>query len=1255
MGKPWKAVWIVLVSSLMILTSVGGQSHMVRISNGGRADAAPAPIRVEADKWAIVPRLRTAPVIDGRPDEEIWRQAAVLNGFATAFYEQEALHKAEYRAAYDDRHLYISGTLARPAADTLAQIELVIRPAGEREAFYAVRIPIESARPPAIQTVWNPAMYDINASADQGRRTVEAFQYRTAADEAALHVEAAIPITAISPGGVPDGTEWRLNVIHVQNLYSRPLDSWVPIRNSYHWHDGGQTARLNGDVIGQERLGSLFFSRVPERLAPAAGGNAVWSPMKAELAYTGFTAKRLKLLLPYADAAARDMRLLWKEPGGDWSQLAIGAWERDGLSAAIAFQHPAPRTDGTYQLMIAFSPAASAAPAGTKVAILTFDREHAIAAGIAANEKRVSPDDVGSVPWSEPSENVRNALALIPEQPGFLFVGLPEMPELYPQSMYQLSADGQSLIAQRTGTVYPNAKFPENKELVTTNALGETVTIPYHEDAAGRKYFLSAHKWYLQKGRAIAQTAAIARTDPLGAARLLNRFADAYKGYNPTVDRVGGANHINASANKASGPPYAYWGGVWDRWWYNDLNQMRPLLNAYVEVKKTDAFKQLSAALGEDVERKIVHDMFIPSAEYTLTHVNRYSNMSLEPWTGLVAVGKAIGEPDYIHRIAESLESFTARMFLSDGFWQEVTQSYHLQTVNGLQKVTSLLRGWSDPDGYISPRTGLHFDNLDMEKQFPIIGRAMDISRRLVYPDGKVLPVMDTWAYDSVSQPKTDEGPLLLPSTGIGRLTGGKGPGQTMLYMGFQPKYGHVHWDPLNLNLYANRQELLPDLGYSHNTKYRWFTLSTMGHNTVVVDSKNMVSNERSKNGGNVEAFVQGAGAFQAMRASYESAYPGTEEYSREPWYVPFPDGTGERGYVLDLFRVSGGSRHEYTLQGDANRDAVFRTDMQLTDYGPYLLPPGTNVVEPANNSDSGRAEGHYPGYIHVRNVKRAQLEGDRYTLSLMTEQDGQKRTNMSITGLLEPGSNELYLGRSPSLRSVRVIGRTKDNNDEADKYDMPKLVLRRDGTNLKSAFVTVMEPYVGERPRIESIERLKPEQAPEGAVAVKIAYGDITDILLSNPHHPDQPLVAGDVTMRGQMGLIRLVNGQVREMTLSGGTLLKKGARELTGPGTVAGSITDTWRRAKGDAYDALVTDIPVPPEAIGQYVIVTHPDRSTSGFRIGNIVQEQGKTAIVLAEHDPGFELRADGSSEQMFYPSKRWQGIHTFSIPNLEHVVD
>ncbi|GAA3405769.1 carboxypeptidase regulatory-like domain-containing protein [Paenibacillus hodogayensis] len=1243
-------VTIACTLSLLMLFSAGIPATPIQAAEGGDNNVLLEPMRHYPDKWAVAPLIdqADAPVIDGTTSENIWQTAAVLNGFGTAFYEEAATHHAEYKLAYDGSSLYIAGSLDRPAADMLAQIEIVIRPADEKAAFYALRIPLATAQPPSLQTVWNPDMNDINTTADIGRRNIANARYATSQDTAKLRVEAAIPLSEIAPAGVTSGTEWGINVIHLPNLYVAPLDSWVPVRNVNHWHAGGPDGRVVGDVIGQQRLGSLFFSAVPARFASLPGGAAEWRPALAELAYTGFTGKRLTISTPAAGLTSADTRLFWKAPGGDWQTLAIDAFALNGATAAIDFQHPAAAKDGVYQLAVAFSPSGAGQ---TKVALLSFDREHAIEASLAAYTAPGPSGSVRNVTWSEPSTAVSNALTLIPPQPGFIFVGLPEMPELYPQSLYQLSADGHSMTAARTGTVYPNALFPENERLTVLNGKGETVEIPYYEAGDGTKYFITGQMWYLQKQRALTQTASIAKTDPLGAARLLLRFAEAYGSYNPTVDRIGGSTLINYSANKASGPPYAYWGGVWDRWWYNDLPQLRPLMDAYTEVKKTNAFDLLSASLGEDVERKIVQEMFIPSADLVLTHVNRYSNMSLQPWIGLIALGKALGEPDYIHRAVESIEAFTARMYLSDGFWQEVTPSYHIQTVSGLQSALNLLKGWSDPAGYVSPRTGMHFDNLDMAQQFPIINRALDAANRLVYPDGKVLPVMDTWAAERPSQPKTDEGPLLLPSAGIGRLSGGQGTGQTMLYMGFQPKYGHVHFDPLNLSLFAGGQELLPDLGYTHSSKYRYFSLSTMGHNTVVVNGKNMPFGESSKDGGSIQSFVANGGAFQAMRADYEGAYPETSEYSREPWFVPFPGGTAEQGYVLDLFRVSGGSRHEYTLQGDANRDAAFLTSLPLTDYGPYLVPPGTVVVEPTNNNDSGSAEGHYPGYIYVRDVKQAQLQDDRYNVSLVTYAEGAEKMKMNITGLLEPGTNELYLGRSPSLRAIRVQGRAMDNNDEVDKYDMPKLVLRRDGTNLESSFVTLMEPFTGEQPRIEAIDRLVPEQAPEGAVAVRIAYGDTIDILLSNPRHPEQPIQVGDVTMRGQMGLIRLKDGAVRDLTLYGGTLLKKGDTELVGAGAAAGTVTDTLRRAKGDAYDAIVTDIPVSRDAIGRYVLVKHPDGSKQGFLIRDIVSSPGRTAIVLAEHDPGFEIRADGSSEQMFFPSKQWTGAHTFEIGNIE----
>ncbi|MBD2862157.1 carboxypeptidase regulatory-like domain-containing protein [Paenibacillus oceani] len=1231
----------------LVTTFAGGyEVHGPERTVHAEEAAVPAPIPYYTDKWTIVPKWNAPPVVDGILDETLWNQSSVLDGFATAYYELPLPHQVEYKAAYDEDYLYIGGTMDNAESDTLADIEIVISPLMEGDTHYVARLTVDPNDHSVTDTTWSPQRGD--HTANPGRTMLTGVNYEITAAGSGVTVEAAIPLAAIVPGGAATGDEWRVNIIHVHRSLTRPLTAWVPIRHSDHWDRFGEGGRLYGGVVNQGRMGSLFFGQFPGSQASGASAAVPWILEQAELTYNGFTGKRLRFKLPGPILNEDKFRLMWKGPDSGWQQLEEFDLTKSGGVYKLDFEHPAPLKDGAYQLRLVVSPSAQVQP---RAATLLFDRESMIASGLSIAPRMQGSDEppVAVVP-SAPSARVQQALSLIPEQPGYRYVGLPEMPELYPDNLYTLSADGQSLIASRTGTGYPNASFAENKEYVTTNGKGETVRIPYYEDGDGKMYFITGHLWYLQKNKALSETKAIAQTDPLGAARLLYRFAQAYEGYNPTIDQAWNYHSISRPA----GPPYSYWGGMWYRWYGSDLLYLTSLFQAYSLVKKTDAFEVLSAEAGEDVEAKLLRDMFGPSLDYVLGYTVHLGNLSYTNWNGMIEAGKALNEPDYIHFVVAQMEEFMSTLFLSDGFWQEVSLSYHMELVSGIKQAADKLKGWTDPVGYISPRTGKRLVNLDMARDYPIIGKALEYQKRLVYPDGHYYPIQDTWAYTKVSAPG-DSGSTLLPAAGIGRLSGGQGLDQTQLYMSFQPKYPtHIHYDPLNLGLYASRQELLPDLGYTFNTFYRWYTLSTMAHNTVVVNSRNAVVSGDAVHGGNVEAFVPQENGFQAMRASYESAYPVTEEYRREPWFVPFADGDGQQGYVLDLFRVSGGNRHEYTLQGDANRDAYFDTGMTLNDYGPYLLPPGTTVVPPVSNSDSGSAEGNYPGYIYVRDVKQAVLPADRYELTLVTAKDGSPGSKLNITGLLEPGVNELYLGRSPSLKSARLEGRNMDNNDEAVKYTLPKLVLRRDGTNLKSTFITLLEPYDGKAtPRIEAIDRLQPEQAPEGAVAVKVAYGGTTDLLLSNPDYAihQMPLVVGDVTLSGEMGLIRHVDGQVREMKLTGGTLLKKGDRELSGAGTATGTVVGTLRLAGGDDYDGILTSASVPASAAGRYVIVAHPDGSKQGFLVREVRPHGSRTLLVFDQEDPGFVVREDGSSAQTSFPMKQWTGLHTFSISNVE----
>lgn len=1198
-------------------------------------------VNAYANKWAVIPETEQAPVVDGELTETFWQNAAVLGDFVTAYRNETVEDGPEYRIAFDDESIYIGGVFTAEEADDLARIELIFAPKSSGTTYYVATIPIdEQSR--LTSTQWSP---DWRPGSDWRRVNISAFSHELSEDTMAgvWRLEAAIPLSAFElPAPIDPGDEWGVNLIHAYNLNTRPMLSWMPT-DTTHYSDAsmapeGGSLSLGANIVDHGRLGSVFF-----------GGVATWALEDWFLEYNGFTAKRLTFLAPGQSAMQYELR--WKTPTEERQLLSPPVATADGDYAVLDFTHPAPLRDGLYQLHVL---AYEVDPADGMFTILVFDRNDLIHAGLDIAGRSFPSQATPTAVLDEPaSAEVLDLLALIPDQRGVPHTGLPEIPQLRPQSsLYRLSEDRTRLIANDTGTEYPNANYPETKTLTAINRKGETVYYPYYEDNEGRKYFFTAVLWQKRFSLARSETAALASTDPLGAARLLYRFAEKSEGFVLRTNNEWNTYPVSVD----SGPPYGMRSGYWSVWFAEELNHMDLFMDTYAEIKKTDALDVLSDEVGVDVEREIVENLFMPAIEYVLSLPVDMHNVDPYIWQRLIRFGKLFGQPDYVHRVVEWIGRFMESQFLSDGFWREVSTAYHLQVINNVSTAMNALEGYSDPPGYVSPRTGRRFDNLNLNSEYPTFGQATQNASRLTYPNHKLVPIQDTWAHQNRT-PQPGAGPLLMSASGIGRLTVGKGSAQSQLYTMFTPKYGHNHWDPLNLALFAEGQELLPDIGYTY-TNYRRFATSTIGHNTVVVDSHDMENNSMSRDGGRVEQFVAAEGAFQAMRASYPGAYSAAQEYSREPWYVPFADGTGDRGYVLDLFRVSGGDRHEYTLQGDANRDAYFRTDLPLEEYGPYLLPPGTVVRQPESYQDFGSAEGHYPGYIYVRDVKQADLEGeDQYRVTLVTmDEGGAEQAKLRITGLLETGGNELYLGRSPSMRSTRLNGNgaAYDNNLEADKYDMPKLVLRRDGTDLESTFVTVMEPYRGSAdPRIEWAERLEPDQAPDGAVAVKVTYGGTTDILLSNPRHPDQPLVVGDITLLGEMGLIRLVEGEVRDLYLIGGTLLSKGTRQVTGDGAVAGTVVNAQRLSNDDDYNAVVTDVSVPDEAEGRYAIVTHPDGSANGYRIGHTIRSSGQSVLVLDEQDPGFEFRQDGSSYQVFYPAKQWTGDHFVRIANVDRV--
>src|SRR5699024_8444725 len=220
--------------------------------------------------------------------------------------------------------------------------------------------------------------------------------------------------------------------------------------------------------------------------------------------------------------------------------------------------------------------------------------------------------------------------------------------------------------------------------------------------------------------------------DPLGAARVLYRFAQVYQGWVPTNEYP----WFNRPVEPGATPRNFYWGGTWTRWSIAVLGPTEQLGQALETVLRTDALDVLAEEVGEDVTDLIVNKSLHDSVRWQRTHTHNYTNNDYPTYVGMATLASALGEPDYAHEPVEWAKEYLRRGFLFDGFWRETTLSYHLQSINGLFEVARVLRGWTDPEDYESPRDGQRFTDLDLLADMAVLAQSRDIPNVLVYPDG---------------------------------------------------------------------------------------------------------------------------------------------------------------------------------------------------------------------------------------------------------------------------------------------------------------------------------------------------------------------------------------------------------------------------------------------------------------------------------------------------------------------------------------
>ncbi|MFO7946536.1 MAG: heparinase II/III family protein [Armatimonadota bacterium] len=653
------------------------------------------------------------------------------------------------------------------------------------------------------------------------------------------------------------------------------------------------------------------------------------------------------------------------------------------------------------------------------------------------------------------------------------------------------------------------------------------------------------------------------------------------------------------------------------------------LLFSYDLIHNSGVMQKLGVL--EDVQQMLrYHIEFNESVDKT------YGNLDHHGIRSYCKFGQILPEPDYIHIALQWLDNILHATYFVSGFWHEGSPSYHKDITTHLSRtVPRLLKGYSDPPGYMWEVTGERVDNLDLAERYePQFNRMWEALGKVTLPDNNTAVIHDT----SYPRPawwmpqKTQSTPKLLGCMGHVIMGRGEGENQQQAHLHFSGTHGHDHLDALNIIAWSQDREMISSTLY--RAKYgevstrEWHTM-TAGQNTVVIDGENQhgrfsglkreltehdampfpdwryrdYGHGNSNNEGRLRIFATQYAPVQIVEASAEkSYYPKADTYRRTLAMIQVDEA---HSYLVDIFRVQGGEMHDWMLHGCLQEPYTAATSVSLT--------PVDGVM-----------------HRYIEKLQAGQL-ADVETLSYEYE-DGKASQHW----LMMPEGSRLFVGEAPAMRRAGYS---------------PFSFVRHNGGD--SLFAAVHEFHSGD-PFIAKTSLLATGTAgAEADVAVSIELADGTrDFFISRydgqtPAHvrpEDSLVVRGGGAAWVRMG----EDGSVTSAYGVGVSSLEAGQIQISGQvPAYTGTVTSTERVEAGDTRNALLTDTNLPTDGLldGAAVILDYGETLSQAFVIDHVEAGNDASVIVL-RNDPGFSIH-DGLVKLHYFPGWGIQDRCRFTV--------
>ena len=669
-----------------------------------------------------------------------------------------------------------------------------------------------------------------------------------------------------------------------------------------------------------------------------------------------------------------------------------------------------------------------------------------------------------------------------------------------------------ALTCAKCGAVITEKDFPPNKEVEGTGPKGDHIVFRYSQK--GYKLWPVVALMHNLRHQKIAEAArALGRRycdtgDEKYAARavaILDKFAQVYPRW-PVVE----TQHFPRPAKFIIQPdrPYDHWVHVK---WRHSHNYDVPydLTFAYDFVYNAKEWKKRPGA-RERVENDLLRGGYRHAWTVHEDMGEQVNNLTGTLIASTILLGRTLGDPDMVHRAVYTLQEMLRVFYHFDGMEYEGALTYH-GTVTGRAAIAErMLAGYLDPRGYKDAKYGIVLDGVSLRDKIPVYKRAWNFWKIMKLPNGRNACVHDSdWSKRGDGLPADAPIPdYALNAYGHYALGRGKGLRGVQAHLHFCPfsQQSHYHQDRPQIILYGAGQELLSDIGYVHmRRKHRYFANSSISHNTVTVEydkkparakmenpdpsivgtverpkAKAILNREKQDSRATLVACDWGLSndeKVQVVACSVPDApRMGLKHRTRELLVVALDD---ERSCVVDIFRIQGGTRHNFVLKPSSDEDVA--TEAISLALGEER--PGTLAGEDLKYDQRPRKRDSVIPYSWLVHKIRTASAAKDWSMSWLGKDSGA-RLRVFMAGM---GGAELWLGQSPTMR------RANNNDKQADDFQNPHAIVRRADPGRGNTFVAVYEPVAkGDEPVIRDVHFQVGENAGLMApVAIRIATTD--------------------------------------------------------------------------------------------------------------------------------------------------------------------